>query len=103
MNLTQHEAKVCEVLTDTSQPMKTWPLQQARNHLGDIIDRAFDHGPQRITGHGKQAVIVVSEAEWNRRIGTRQTFGELLASSPLTSEDRPPRRIASAMRRDQFG
>jgi hypothetical protein len=48
-------------------------------------------------------VIVVSEEEWNRRIGSRQTFGDWLADSPLTSDDRPPRRIASAIRRDRFG
>ncbi len=83
--------------------MHTWPLQEARNHLRDVIDRALDQGPQRITRHGKQAVVVVSEEEWTRRTGTRQTFGELLASRPLTSEDRPPRRIASAIRHDRFG
>jgi prevent-host-death family protein len=83
--------------------MNTWPLQEARNHLRDVFDRALDQGPQRITRHGKQAVVVVSEEEWNRRTGPRQTFGDLLADSPLTSEDRPPRRAASAIRHDRFG
>jgi len=83
--------------------MQTWPLRKARNHLRDVIDRALDQGPQRITFHGKQAVIVVSEEEWNRRIGTRQTFGDWLAESPLSSDDRPPKRIAAAIRHDRFG
>lgn len=39
--------------------MQTWPLQEVRNHLRTVIDRALDQGPQRITRHGKQAVIVV--------------------------------------------
>jgi antitoxin Phd len=81
----------------------TWPLREARNHLRDVIDRALDQGPQRITRHGKQAVVVVSEEEWNRRTGPGQTFGDLLAESPLTSEERPSRGTASAIRHDRFG
>ena len=83
--------------------MHSWPLQEARNHLRDVIDRALDEGPQRITRHGKQAVVVVSEAEWNRQTAPERPFGDLLADSPLTTEDRPPRRPASAIRRDLFG
>jgi antitoxin Phd len=83
--------------------MQTWSLQEARNHLRDVIDRALDQGPQRITRYGKQAVVVVSEEDWNRRTGTRHTFGDWLADSPLTSEDRPPRRVASAIKHDRFG
>jgi prevent-host-death family protein len=82
--------------------MRTWPLQEARNHLRDVIDGALDHGPQRITRHGKQAVIVVSEAEWNRHTASGRSFGDLLADSPLTGEDRLPRRSAAAIRRDLF-
>jgi prevent-host-death family protein len=82
--------------------MRTWPLQEARGHLRDVIDSALDQGPQRITRHGKQAVIVVSEAEWNRRTGAARPFGDLLAESPLTSDVRPPRRPAAAIRRELF-
>ena len=81
----------------------TWALQDARNHLRDVIDSALEQGPQRITRHGKQAVVVISEEEWNRRTGTTQRFGDWLADSPLTGEDRPPRRSASAIRNDRFG
>jgi antitoxin Phd len=83
--------------------MRTWPLQEARNHLRDVIDSALDQGPQRITRHGKQAVIVVAEDEWNRQTAARRPFGDLLADSPLTAEDRPPRRVAASIRRDLFG
>jgi prevent-host-death family protein len=83
--------------------MGTWPLQEARNHLRDVIDSALDQGPQRITRHGKQAVVVVSEDEWNRRTGPGRSFGDVLADSPLTGQGRIPRRPASAIRRDFFG
>jgi prevent-host-death family protein len=53
-----------------------------RGHLRDVIDSAVDQGPRRITRHGKQAVIVVSEEEWNRRTSPGISFGDLLAESP---------------------
>ena len=87
--------------------MRTWPLQEARGHLRDVIDSALEQGPQRITRHGKQAVIVVSEEEWNRRVNhdksPGKSFGDLLAESPLTSDARRPKRPARAIRRDLFG
>ena len=82
--------------------MRTWPLQEARARLRDVVDSALEQGPQRITRYGKQAVVVVSEEEWNRRAGPRRSFGELLADSPLSSEDLPPRRPARVIRRNMF-
>jgi prevent-host-death family protein len=78
--------------------MRTWPRQEARSHLRDVVDSALQEGPQRITRHGKQAVIVVSEEEWRRRTVARRSFGELLAECPLSPEDPPPRRPARAIR-----
>jgi prevent-host-death family protein len=82
--------------------MRTWPLQEARAHLRDVVDGAIQEGPQRITRHGKQAVIVVSEEEWDRHSGPDRSFGELLADCPLRPEDLPPRRPARAIRRKMF-
>jgi antitoxin Phd len=78
--------------------MRTWPLQEARTHFRDLVDSALDEGPQRITRHGKQAVIVVSEEEWDRRVRPRRSFADLLAESPLTADDIPPRRPARVVR-----
>jgi antitoxin Phd len=79
--------------------MRTWPLQEARTHLRDLVDSALDEGPQRITRHGKQAVVVVSEEEWDRHVRPRRSFGDLLADTPLTAEDLPPRRPARVVRK----
>jgi len=81
--------------------MRTWPLEEARAHLRDVIDNALTQRPQRITRHGKQAVVVVSEKEWE---GPRpgRSFGELLADCPLHTGDLPARRPAQAIRRGMF-
>lgn len=82
--------------------MRTWPLQEARAHLRDVVDNALTEGPQRITRHGKQAVIVVSEEEWERRPGSGRSFGELLVSCPASADDLPSHRPARVIRRRMF-
>jgi antitoxin Phd len=83
-----------------SDRMRTWPLQEARTHFRDLVDSALDEGPQRITRHGKQAVVIVSEEAWNRRAATRKSFGDLLAQCPLRADDLRPRRPARVIRRE---
>ena len=82
--------------------VRTWPLQEARTHLRDVVDGAIHQGPQRITRHGRDAVIVVSEDDWNRRNGEVPSFGALLTDIPFTGDDRPPRKPAAAIRRALF-
>jgi len=37
-----------------------WQVQQAKDHLSEVIDRALTEGPQTITRHGKAVVRVVA-------------------------------------------
>ncbi|HZS84496.1 MAG TPA: type II toxin-antitoxin system Phd/YefM family antitoxin [Stellaceae bacterium] len=82
--------------------MRTWQLQEARSRFKDLFDDALGQGPQRITRHGKQAVVVVSEAEWEKLMRRRPSFGALLAECPLDAGDLPPRRKARALRARLF-
>jgi antitoxin Phd len=87
--------------------MRSWPIQSARNHFASLFDAALTEGPQRVTRHGRQAVVVVSEEEWARRTAAegahRPTLGDLLAECPVAEEDLPPRRPARVMRDPPFG
>src|SRR5207248_11260327 len=47
--------------------MRSYPLHEARSKFSTLIDRALGGEPQRVTRHGKEAVIIVSEASWNAR------------------------------------
>jgi prevent-host-death family protein len=75
-------------------------IQEALTRFRDLADSALDEGPQRVTRHGKQAVVVVSEEEWNRRAGPRKSFGDLLVTCALRAEDQPPRRAARVVRKE---
>ena len=60
--------------------MRTYPLHEARAEFSRLFDRALAGEPQRVTRHGKEAVVIVSESEWNRRPRSASTLGELLAN-----------------------
>ena len=71
--------------------MRTWQLQEARSRFSELVSAALARGPQRVTRHGKSAVIVVSEADWQEVTRKIPSFGQLLAQCPLDPEDLPKR------------
>ena len=40
--------------------MASWQVNQARNHLSEVLDQAESQGPQIITHHGKERAVVLS-------------------------------------------
>jgi antitoxin Phd len=62
-----------------------WKLQDAKARFSDLVRRAREEGPQRVTVYGQDAVVVVSAAEFARMIqpADRPSLYELLSQSPL--------------------
>lgn len=44
----------------------TWQLQEAKNRLSEVVDRALREGPQTITRHGHPTVIIVAADQYAR-------------------------------------
>jgi antitoxin Phd len=80
--------------------MRAWQLQEARNRFSELVGAALARGPQRVTRHGKSAVIVVSEAEWQEVTPKIPSFGQLLAQCPLDPEDLAKRQPARVIRNE---
>jgi prevent-host-death family protein len=59
--------------------VRTYALNKARAEFSKVMDRALAGEPQRVTRHGKEAVVVVSETEWNKRRPKYASLGALLA------------------------
>jgi prevent-host-death family protein len=60
--------------------MKSYPLNAARAEFSKLVDRALAGEPQRVTRHGKKAVVIVSEDAWlQAQRGGPATLGALLA------------------------
>lgn len=64
---------------------RSWPLQDAKARLSELIRKAQSEGPQHVTVHGRDSVVVLSEEEYSRLSGERsgQRLVDLLRSSPL--------------------
>ncbi len=62
-----------------------WRLQDAKARLSEVVREAQIHGPQRVTLHGRDAVVVVGAAEFDRmqRPVTGRDIVEALRGSPL--------------------
>jgi prevent-host-death family protein len=57
---------------------RKWQLQEAKNRLSELVDLALEEGPQTVTRHGKEVVVIVSKAEFDRRRRSRGGRGTLL-------------------------
>lgn len=60
----------------------SWQLQEAKNRLSEVVQRAMSEGPQTITRHGKPAAIVISAEQYHREIG-RERLSHLLRACPV--------------------
>lgn len=83
--------------TDTpSHP--AWPLGQAKARFSEVVRLARSGQPQRVTVHGRDAVVIVASAEFDRLTAREvsPTLHGLLSTSPLS-------RVADALpRRGRF-
>jgi prevent-host-death family protein len=61
-----------------------WQLQDAKNRLSELVRKAREEGPQTITLHGNDAVVVV-DAHQYERLARRPTDSlvEFFRKSPL--------------------
>lgn len=59
-----------------------WQLQAAKQRFSEVVERAQREGPQVVTKHGKEAVVIVSAEEYRRLKGRGDNLVELLRSAP---------------------
>lgn len=62
-----------------------WALQDAKARFSEVVRKAKTEGPQRITVHGREEVVVVSVDDYRRAKGqpTGKALVDLLRRSPL--------------------
>jgi antitoxin Phd len=77
--------------------MMEWKLAEAKNKFSEVYRLATTSGPQRITKHGGEPVILIAESEYERLKGKKPDFIEFLMNGPDFSDldltrDRSPMR-----------
>ena len=62
-----------------------WRLQDAKARLSEVVRQARERGPQRVTLHGRDAVVIVRADEFDRmqRPVSGRDLVVVLANSPL--------------------
>ena len=69
--------------------MYVWKLETAKAKLSDLVRKAGEEGPQRITVRGKPAAVVLSEADYARltaKPGDETWVDRLRALGPIDVE-----------------
>jgi prevent-host-death family protein len=61
-----------------------WQLQDAKNRLSELVRKAREEGPQTITLHGNDAVVVVDAHQYERLAHkSTDSLVEFFRKSPL--------------------
>jgi prevent-host-death family protein len=67
--------------------MRLWALQDAKNRLSEVVDRAVEEGPQTITRRGRETAVVMSVSEYRRLAKPEGGLVRFLRESPLVGVD----------------
>lgn len=82
------------------QKSNHWALQDAKARFSELVRRARGDGPQHVTVHGREEVVVISAEEFRRLKGAR-TGAALIAAlqaSPCPEIDIAPARAPMPVR-----
>ena len=69
--------------------LPAWKLQDAKAHFSQVVREARQQGPQRVTLHGQDAVVILSAEDYERLApaAAQPSLHALLSSSPLRDLD----------------
>src|SRR3974377_997306 len=81
----------------TSNPPRRpgrWLLQDAKARFSELVRRVRSEGPQHVTVHGRDEVVVISAEEFHRLKGDRtgKALSEAMQASPSKEIDIEPER-----------
>lgn len=77
-----------------------WLLHDAKARFSELVRRAHREGPQHVTVHGRDEVVVVSAAEFRRLTGNPSgaALVEAMQASPHPEIDLEPQRVPVPVR-----
>lgn len=64
----------------------SWQVQEAKQKLSQVIRQALEEGPQVITRHGEEVVVMVSADTYRKLSGAQPDFKTFLQSGPDLSQ-----------------
>ena len=87
-------------ISNTQRPPGFWLLQDAKARFSELVRRVHSEGPQHVTVHGRDEVVVISAEEFRRLKGERRgdALIAVLQSSPYREIDIAPDRAKMPVR-----
>jgi prevent-host-death family protein len=61
----------------------SWQLQEAKNRFSEVVDEALTHGPQTVTRHGREVVVILAAEEYRRMKQPANSLFDFFQKSPL--------------------
>lgn len=58
---------------------RKWQLQEAKNRFSEVVDLALEEGPQTVTRHGKEVVVVIAKEDLERKKRARAPRGSVVS------------------------
>ena len=86
--------------TKTIKKPGSWVLQDAKARFSELVRRVHRDGPQHVTVHGRDEVVVISAEEFRRLKGERtgEALVAAMQASPYRDLDIEPARAALPVR-----
>lgn len=77
---------------------KKWQLQEAKNKFSEVVRKASEEGPQTVTKHGKDSVVVLSADDYRKLEQPKTSLIEFFQNSPLSKAEIDLKRDKSSAR-----
>ncbi len=62
-----------------------WQFQEAKNKFNEVVRKATEEGPQTVTKHGKDSVVVISVEDYKKIKRPETGLVAFFQQSPLAS------------------
>ena len=62
--------------------MHTWQLQEAKSRFSEVVDLTLKEGPQLVTRHGEEAVVILAASDFRRMSGQTPRLMDCLLNAP---------------------
>ncbi len=59
-----------------------WQLHAAKQHFSELVERARREGPQVVTKHGREAVVVVAAEDYRRLRDGAPSLVDFIRAAP---------------------
>jgi prevent-host-death family protein len=60
-----------------------WQLQEAKNKFSKLVDKARHDGPQVVTRHGKESVVIIAIEDYQKLNKPKSDLISFFKKSPL--------------------